>query len=255
LCYNDFSLFANEAIIISIRGAERNMKILIIRHAEPDYPNHTITAAGHAEAQALAAKLARERIDRIYCSPVNRALHTMRYTAERLGLEPVIEPWTRELSWHAFDAQGEKMAAWNIPGEQARASLPTAGRGTWEEQTPYRDFAAQYEQLQADSDAFLRRHGYERVGGRYRILRPNRETIAVFCHLGFGLTWLSHLLELPFPLMWCGFWLPPSSVTTVLFEERSPEWAVPRCLGLGDVSHLHMAGLSVSTAGLLGNVT
>jgi probable phosphoglycerate mutase len=53
--------------------------------------------------------------------------------------------------------------------------------------------------------------------------------------------------------MWSGFWLPPSSVTTVLFEERSAEWAVPRCIGLGDVSHLHMAGLGVQPSGIKAN--
>jgi broad specificity phosphatase PhoE len=100
----------------------------------------------------------------------------------------------------------------------------------------------------------LERHGYVREDGCYRIQSPNRETIAVFCHLGFGLTWLSHLLELPFPLVWSAFWLPPSSVTTILFEERSEQWAIPRCTGLGSVSHLHKVGLPVSQMGLMANV-
>jgi probable phosphoglycerate mutase len=75
----------------------------------------------------------------------------------------------------------------------------------------------------------------------------------MFCHGGFGLMWLAHLLEIPFPLVWAGFWLPPSSVTTVLFEERSSAWSVPRCIGLGDVAHLYAAGLPVSPAGIMAN--
>jgi hypothetical protein len=75
----------------------------------------------------------------------------------------------------------------------------------------------------------------------------------VFCHGGFGLTWLAHLLALLLPLVWSGFWLPPSSVTTMLFDERSPEWAVPRCIGLGDVSHLYAAGLQVQARGIMAN--
>ena len=43
-------------------GSRAEMKILLIRHAEPDYPNHTITAPGHLEAQALAERLAGTRI-------------------------------------------------------------------------------------------------------------------------------------------------------------------------------------------------
>jgi probable phosphoglycerate mutase len=42
-------------------------------------------------------------------------------------------------------------------------------------------------------------------------------------------------------------------VTTVLFDERSSEWAVPRCLGVGDVSHLYAEGLPVQPRGLLSN--
>lgn len=30
------------------------MRLYIIRHADPDYPNNTITPEGHLEAQALA---------------------------------------------------------------------------------------------------------------------------------------------------------------------------------------------------------
>lgn len=85
------------------------------------------------------------------------------------------------------------------------------------------------------------------------MLQPNRAKIAVFCHGGLGLTWLAHLLEIPLPLVWSGFWLPPSSVTTVLFDERSPQWAVPRVVGLGDVSHLYEAGLPVQPSGIKAN--
>ncbi|WP_409346067.1 histidine phosphatase family protein [Paenibacillus sp. MBLB4367] len=229
------------------------MRILLIRHADPDYPNDTITAAGHLEAQALAQRLKKEGIDRIYSSPVNRAVHTMQYTAELLGIDPVIEPWTRELSLNPVIFADSKIAAWNIPGETVRAVQPYPSHEIWPESDHYREYAQAYDQLKADSDDFLQRHGYVREEGRYRIASPNRETIAVFCHHGFGVTWLAHLLELPLPLVWSGFWLPPSSVTTILFEERSREWAVPRCIGLGSVAHLHEAGLNMSTAGLLGN--
>ena len=104
-----------------------------------------------------------------------------------------------------------------------------------------------------NSDAFFAQRGYVREGGRYRICQANRDRIAVFCHGGFGLWWLSHLLEIPLPLVFSGFFLPPSSVTTVLFDERSSTWAVPRCLGVGDVSHLYAAGLPVSNSGVKAN--
>ena len=66
--------------------------------------------------------------------------------------------------------------------------------------------------------------------------------------------WLAHLLEIPLSLVWVGFWLPPSSVPTVLFEERSSKRAAPRCIGLGDVAHLYAAGSPVRPRGSKGNV-
>ena len=95
--------------------------------------------------------------------------------------------------------------------------------------------------------------GFRREEGRYRILKPNERKIAVFCHMGFGLAWLAHLLEMPLPLLWSGLWLAPSSVTTILMDTRSEQWAVPRCLGIGDVSHLYNINLPVSSQGIIAN--
>ncbi len=48
--------------------------------------------------------------------------------------------------------------------------------------------------------------------------------------------------------MWAGFYLAPSSVTTVLFDERTRDVAVPRCIGLSDVSHLYHTPTCPSSA-------
>lgn len=74
------------------------MRLYIIRHADPDYPNNTITPEGHLEAQALAKRLSSHGLDRIYASPLGRALDTMRYTADSLGMTHEVEHWTQELA-------------------------------------------------------------------------------------------------------------------------------------------------------------
>jgi probable phosphoglycerate mutase len=232
------------------------MRLYLIRHADPDYDNNTITAQGHREAAALAERLATEGLTRIYSSPMGRARHTAQYTAEKLGIEVGIEEWTRELPLSVVCGEPkEPMAPWDVPGEHIRKAPPYPSHADWFERTPYTEpvIRETFETVRRNSDRFIAGFGYVRDGGRYRIEKPNRERIAVFCHGGFGLTWLAHLLEIPVTLMWSGFWLPPSSVTTVLFEERSAEWAVPRCIGLGDVSHLHMAGLGVQPSGIKAN--
>ena len=232
------------------------MRLYIIRHADPDYPNGTITAQGHREAAALAQRLVAERLDRLYSSPLQRALDTARYTQDALGMTPVVEDWMAELSeWHLDQEPWKGLVAWDLPGEIIRGDEVFPSHDTWHRLSHLRDLRLEekYETLIRDSDDFLRRHGYERAGGRYRLARPHRERIAVFCHNGLALTWLAHLLAIPLTLMWSSFWMAPSSVTTILFDERSPEWAVPRCIGFCDVSHLYAAGLPVQPRGILAN--
>lgn len=226
------------------------MRIYLVRHADPDYEHNTITPQGHLEARALAQRLQNEALDVIYTSPMGRARETARYTLEATGLKAGIEDWTAEFDDFRITVEPwGSLAGWQVPGEVVRAP----GDASQPDLLRAPHIAAVIEQMQCASDAFLARHGYIRAGGRYRIAQRQQKKIAVFCHNGFGLTWLAHLLELPPPLVWTGFWLPPSSVTTILFEERSEQWAVPRCIGLGDVSHLHAAGLPVQPRGIRGN--
>jgi len=192
---------------------------------------------------------------RLYTSPLGRARDTARHAERALGLQAEVEEWTRELSsWgRAQQSGGEArageggIALWDIPGDRLRALKPAPTMDNQftllPELTPAE---APYAELCAHSDAFLARHGYVRDGAAYRVERRSEEQLAVFCHGGFGVTWLAHLLQLPLPLAYAAFHLPPSSVTTVLFDERSPGLAAPRLLGLGDVGHLYKAQLPIA---------
>jgi probable phosphoglycerate mutase len=233
------------------------MRLYIIRHADPDYDNDSLTEAGRKEAEALARLMASQGLDKIYCSPMGRANDTARHTATLLHMDYEIENWTKEL-WPEL-ALGESpwggICANEIPGEFLRSRENHISYQNWYEYKYLRELNPKdiYDKLKQDSDSFLLRHGYERIGGRYRILQHNEQKIAVFCHCAFGLTWLAHLLEIPVTLVWSGFWIPPSSVTTILFDERSDQWAVPRCIGLGDVSHLYEARLPIQPRGIITN--
>jgi broad specificity phosphatase PhoE len=230
------------------------MRIFLIRHADPDYPNNTITPAGHLEAKALAIRMQRTGLDRIYSSPLGRAQDTARYTADALGMEPTIIPWTAELAWARVEQEGYgKSVVWDIHGHTIH--LQEYSRGSWHEAPPFDhpDFRDGFAQIRQESDAFLAGLGYRRNAGTYEIEQSNRLRVAVFCHGGFGLTWLAHLLNIPVPLVWAGFFLPPSSVTTILFDERSQGIATPRCVGVGDISHLYAEGLPMQPSGIKAN--
>ena len=108
--------------------------------------------------------------------------------------------------------------------------------------------------LESGADDFLARQGYFRENGIYRTSSENRRRIALFCHNGSGLALLALLLRIPLPSIWSGFFFRTSSVTTVLFEERASGIATVRCIGLGDLSHLRLAGLDPGESGLKANV-
>ena len=63
------------------------MRILIIRHAEPDYYNNTLTDKGFVEAEYLSEKLKDSNIIHIYSSPLNRAVLTAKPTSEKINKE------------------------------------------------------------------------------------------------------------------------------------------------------------------------
>jgi broad specificity phosphatase PhoE len=233
------------------------MKLYIIRHADPDYPNNTITPAGHIEAQALARRMKKAGLTRLYSSPLGRARDTAQYTAEATGLTPEILPWTAEISVpHVTGINGNKLTVWDIEGEVIRGGNEIPTRTNWHQLPELSgfDYKAVFQGVRDSSDEFLAGLGYKREGGVYHGSSDNKEQVAVVCHGGLGGWWIAHLLEIPLSLVWCGFFLPPSSVSTILMEHRSPEIAVPRLTGLGDVSHIYAENLPQNTRGLLTNI-
>ena len=72
------------------------MKILIIRHGEPDYSIDSLTEKGWREAELLSKRLCGMDIADFYVSPLGRAKDTAKPTMEKLGRELQVLPWLRE---------------------------------------------------------------------------------------------------------------------------------------------------------------
>ena len=53
---------------------------------------------------------------------------------------------------------------------------------------------------------------------------------------------------IPLAMMMTSFYLQPSSITTVVFEERSEGMFAPRCLGVGETSHMAFSDPPLFTA-------
>ena len=105
------------------------------------------------------------------------------------------------------------------------------------------DFKGGVQRIRDASDDFLSRHGYARKGCIYEITDPKEERIAVFCHQGFGVTWLSHLLNIPPHIFWAGFDISHSGLTILHFENDPDGKTVPMCLTLSDTSHIYKEDL------------
>ena len=72
------------------------MKLLIIRHGDPDYEHDSLTEKGWREAEYLAEMLSKQDITSFYCSPYGRARDTASLTLKKMGREAETLPWLRE---------------------------------------------------------------------------------------------------------------------------------------------------------------
>ena len=65
------------------------MRLLLIRHGDPDYEKDGLTAVGRREAELLAERIAPMDVAAYYVSTMGRASETARYTLEKAGGGPV----------------------------------------------------------------------------------------------------------------------------------------------------------------------
>ena len=72
------------------------MRILIIRHGDPDYVNDSLTPRGDREAELLAGIIDRFGIDEVFLSPQGRAQRTASYSLSRLGMSGTTLKWLHE---------------------------------------------------------------------------------------------------------------------------------------------------------------
>ena len=221
------------------------MKLLIIRHGDPDYAVDSLTEKGWREASFLKERLLCENISAFYSSPHGRARDTAKPTLDALGRKDEVLPWLREFDAYVVDPEsGEKRIAWDRLPREVNENPDYFDRVRWLETSLYRsgDVREKYDTVCDGLDTLLKKHGYVRDGFYYHAKRANTETIALFCHFGVECVLLSHLLNIAPPALWQGFTALTSSVTTVYTEEREEGTASFRCCSFGDLSHLYAHG-------------
>ena len=224
------------------------MKLLIVRHGDPDYSIDSLTETGWIEARLLADRLSKLDVKAFYCSPLGRAKDTAKPTLERLGREAEIFPWLREFPPHVKKPDGHGKVAWDWLPEDWTVRDYFYDRNDWSDAPEFQEGNVReaYEAVCQGLDDLIARHGYRREGNLYRVEQPNMDTIVLFCHFGLECVLLSHLLNCSPMIFWHGSCAAPTSVTTLITEERREGKSYWRMGAFGDTSHLYVAGRSPS---------
>lgn len=222
------------------------MKVLIIRHGDPDYSKDSLTEKGWKEAEYLAEELSKADITAFYVSPYGRAQDTASLTLKRMGRTAEVLPWLKEFDTRIFrpDDAEKKHIMWDWLPADWTADMRFFRNEEWFKNEYLLPGHAEedYRSVTESFDALLAEHGYRRDGRFYRAERPNHDTLAFFCHFGVESVLLSHLWGVSPMILWHMLCAAPSSVTTLVTEERRKGIALFRMLAYGERTHLYLHG-------------
>ena len=222
------------------------MKLLFIRHGEPDYAHDTLTEKGWREAELLAGRIAPLDVRQYYVSPLGRAQNTARPTLQKAGRTAVTLDWLREFTGRVRkpNLPDQDSIAWDWLPQDWTADERFFSDRAWSQNEAMAagGVGAVYDSVIRSFDALLAQYGYQRQGRLYRAVAHNNDTLVFFCHFALECVLLSRLINVSPMVLWHGLCAAPSSVTTVATEERRPGAAYFRVLQFGDISHLYAHG-------------
>lgn len=219
------------------------MKLLIVRHADPDYTIDSLTEKGWKEAEYLSEKLQKLNIKEFYVSPLGRAKDTASFTLKKMGRTAIEKEWLREFAPRIQrpDAKNKRTVSWDWLPKDWMTREDFFHYDTWTNSSVLQEAGVreEYRWVIENFDALLKEYGYVRKDHYYHVEKANNDTIVFFCHFGLGCVLLSHLLNISPMVLWHHTCAAPTSVTTVVTEERREGIASFRMLSFGDISHLY----------------
>lgn len=217
------------------------MKILIIRHGDPNYALDTLTEKGWKEAELLAERIVSQNVKAYYVSPMGRAQDTASVTLKKTGQSAETLSWLREFDVYIKDmSTGEPCLVWELKTKDWTAVADFYDKDKWCDVPVMKESGAKerWESICQGVDAVLEQHGYLRDGNYYLAKQPNEDTIVFFCHYGVGCAILAHLLNLSPMQLWYGFSMEPTAVTTLHMNLKQGDIAGVHLSEFADLGHL-----------------
>jgi len=227
------------------------MLFYFLRHADPIYHPDCLTPLGKRQAEALAKRLSVHGLDEIYSSTSTRAKETAQPTAEILKKDITELDWCNEgYAWRQMTVDNNGNIEWCFQNEKFRKILNSNKikmlGDKWYDAEEFKDttFKEGILRIQKETDAFFEQLGYkhDRENRVYIPKEHNDKKVALFAHQGFGMMFLSSVLDIPYPDVVLRFDLTHSSMTVIEFDEKSKA-VIPKILTLSNDSHLYKESL------------
>ena len=215
------------------------MRLIMVRHGEPNYEKDCLTPEGRRQAAAAAERLSGEGISEIFSSPQGRARETASFTADRMHLPVTVLDFMHEISWGGPGVP-EHGHPWTLSEWMIARENFDFFSSSWRDHPYYRENEATacFDRVSAAFDGFLAGRGYRHEGSRFLCLKPAEETIALFSHGGSGACVLASLLSLPFPYVATVLPYDFTSIIILDFPSRPGEYVFPRLALFNDIAHL-----------------
>ena len=199
------------------------MRLIFIRHGEPDYEHDSLTEKGWREAKLLAARTKDWHVDDFYVSPLGRARDTASFTLKAHGKTAEIMDWLHEFLGKVPDGAGGTRLCWDLMPADWTAQPELLQPTGWEAAPLLQgtNVKAEYDRVTAGLDALLASYGYTRHGGYYTCRETCEKTIVCFCHFGITAVLLSHLWNVsPFAVLHGAFLAPTSTAVDRRMADR-----------------------------------
>lgn len=220
------------------------MRLIFIRHGDPDYVNDSLTEKGFREAEYLSDYLMTLDIDDCYVSSLGRAKRTAEPYLKKSGKAITEYEWLKEFPGRIDrpDVDDRKMICWDWLPEDWTQEERFYSYDKWTEPVMMQEgnIKEEYDRVVGEFNKLIAKYGYEREDKVYHVRESNDKTIVFFCHYGITCVLLSELLSVSPMILWHGFVAAPTSVTVVNTEERRKGTASFRVSRYGDITHLNV---------------